>query len=638
MATRPVFLEGMRLDHPAIPSPPDRRRVGPNADGRILASQALAIVSLVAGVAYLAWRATSTLTLATAWIGVPYLLIELAGLVSLALFVYSTWRTDATPLTAPRHRTSRRLAIVIPSYNEDAEVLLPTVTAALAVELPHQTWILDDGNRPWVAEMAEALGARYLARSANHHAKAGNLNHALATISADLFAILDADHVPRANLFTATIGYFDDPDVALVQTPQSFYNTDSFEHLRGHEEEAVFYRVMQPAKNAHQAAFWCGTSAVLRAEALRSVGGVAVETVTEDLHTTLRLHRLGWRTVFHDEVVAEGLAPTSYAEYARQRRRWATGAMQLLRNEHLLSERTLTVRQKLAYTATLSGWFEPLRTLGYLLVALAVVASGVSPVSAPLAVYVLVYSIVLVSQQATLLALSRGRHRLGPGLLFDWYRLSSGLYAVRQLMRSRDSLFRVTRKGRTGHDRRRAPYPMGLVAVLAAAVLGLMWCGASLLGLTPVHYRQLTAVVVAAGFLVLNGVVVGVAVLRAGSTRFGGERRAGQRFGDLQLPIRVGSSVGELTVPSLTGAVLHAPRPVGLIYIPDDSPVAFDLVGPGGPVPVRGTISRGSETTLAIEFEPGQWQAMAEIARCLFVHRGGYRGVPAAPPSTVTPG
>ncbi|MFV0260432.1 MAG: glycosyltransferase [Acidimicrobiales bacterium] len=614
----------MRFDRRASPVPPDRPTAALGGDERLGARRALAVTSLVITTVYLVWRATSTITLGTAWIGVPYLALEAATLVSLALFVYSAWRTDAIPPAAPRHHSGRRLAIVIPTYNEDAEVLLPTVTAALAVDLAHDTWILDDGNRPWVAEMAEALGARYLARSTNRHAKAGNLNHALATIPAELFAVLDADHVPRPNLFTATIGYFDDPDVALVQTPQSFYNRDSFEHLGAYEEEAMFYRVLQPAKNAHQAAFWCGTSAVVRAEALRSIRGVAVETLTEDLHTTLRLHRLGWRTVFHDEVVAEGLAPTSYADYSRQRQRWATGAMQILRTERLFTDRGLSGRQKLAYAATLSGWFEPLRTLGYLLVALAVVASGASPVQAPVVLYVVAYGLVLTSQQATVLALSRGRHRLGAGLLFDWYRLSSGLHASRHLLRRGGSLFQVTPTGRTGDERRRGAYPRGLAAVLAAATVGVVWCAATLAGLTPVHYGQLTAVLVAAGFLVLNGAMVATAVLRAGSTRFGSERRAGRRFDELQLPIRVGSSVGELEVPSLTGALLHAPRPVGLIYFPERSQVAFDLVTPRGPVPVWGTISRGSETTLAIEFEPGQWAAMAEIARCLFVHHGGH--------------
>src|SRR5690606_11781446 len=130
--------------------------------------------------------------------------------------------------------------------------------------------------------------------------------------------------------------YFADPAVAVVQAPQDFYNLDSFEHEplapRGvFNEEEVFYRMIGPAKNRWGAAFWCGTCAVLRVAALRSAGGVATDAVTEDILTTVRLHQAGWRSVYHNEVLARGLAPADAEQYLTQRRRWATGAMQVLR-------------------------------------------------------------------------------------------------------------------------------------------------------------------------------------------------------------------------------------------------------------------------------------------------------------------
>ena len=78
--------------------------------------------------------------------------------------------------------------------------------------------------------LAATLGARYLTRPDNADAKAGNLNHALQSIDTDLVAVLDADHIARPDFLRNTIGYFDDPELALVQTPQDFYNLDSFEH------------------------------------------------------------------------------------------------------------------------------------------------------------------------------------------------------------------------------------------------------------------------------------------------------------------------------------------------------------------------------------------------------------------------
>jgi cellulose synthase/poly-beta-1,6-N-acetylglucosamine synthase-like glycosyltransferase len=280
-----------------IPAPESRSR------RRLI--RVVALTALLVNAAYVAWRATATVDLGVWWVSVPLLLLEAHAVAGLALFAFSLWDVDAKAPVAPRTTTDKRIAVLIPTYNEPVEVLLPTVAAAVALRPAHETWVLDDGARPEVRRLAERLGARYLARTDRSFAKAGNLNHALGVVDADLVAVLDADHVATPEFLTNTIGYFDDPHVAVVQTPQDFYNLDSFEHqtLRGRDdaalynEQALFYRVLQPGKNRWGAAFWCGTGAVVRAAALRQVGGVATETVTEDIHTTIRFHRLGWRTV-----------------------------------------------------------------------------------------------------------------------------------------------------------------------------------------------------------------------------------------------------------------------------------------------------------------------------------------------------
>ncbi len=242
------------------------------------------------------WRATSTLNLSAWWLSVPLLLLEVHAVFGLGLFTFSLWDVDSVPPVAPRREAPGRIAVLIPTYNEPIDVLLPAVAAAAVLEPAHETWVLDDGNRPAVRRLAAQLGVRYLARTDRAGAKAGNVNHALSVIEADFVAILDADHVAGRDFLVNTLGYFDDPKIAFVQTPQDFYNTDSFEHerrrrwWRGGEagqhafsEQALFYRVLQPGKNRWHAAFWCGTGAVVRVEALRQVGGVATETVTEDI-------------------------------------------------------------------------------------------------------------------------------------------------------------------------------------------------------------------------------------------------------------------------------------------------------------------------------------------------------------------
>ncbi|HKY75223.1 MAG TPA: cellulose synthase catalytic subunit, partial [Acidimicrobiia bacterium] len=298
-------------DHPAPESSSTKWRI-----------RAIAIAALVMSVLYLVWRAAFTLNLSAWWISIPQLLLEIHATVGLALFTFSLWDVDAVPPAPVCTVPPGRIAVLIPTYNESTDVLLPTVAAAAALEPAHETWVLDDGNRPAVRRLAAQLGVNYLARTDRTGAKAGNVNNALTVVEADFVAILDADHVAGRDFLAHTLGYFADPEVAFVQTPQDFYNVDSFEHetrRRGwrraraagdqaFSEQALFYRVLQPGKNRWKAAFWCGTGAVVRMEALRQVGGVATDTVTEDIHTTIRMHKLGWRSVYHNEVLSRGLA------------------------------------------------------------------------------------------------------------------------------------------------------------------------------------------------------------------------------------------------------------------------------------------------------------------------------------------
>ena len=314
-------------------------------------------------------------------------------------------------------------------------MLLPTLSAAVALEPAHETWVLDDGGRPWVAELAAALGVRYRARETHEHAKAGNLNAALDDLDVDLIAVLDADHVANAGLLRDTLGYFDDPRVALVQTPQDFYNLDSFEHVdrpggRRYMEQDLFYRGIEAGRNRWKAAFWCGTNAIVRLSALRDVGGVATETVTEDIHTTIRLHRRGWRTVYHNAVLARGLAASDSAQYLGQRVRWGTGAMQVLRTENPAFVSGLTVAQRLSYLSTLLGWFESWRTLGYTLLPLITVVTGAMPIVAPLSVFLPTFVGVLVLQRLALTALGRGRAPVWQSTLFEFVRLPANLQAT----------------------------------------------------------------------------------------------------------------------------------------------------------------------------------------------------------------
>ncbi|MGQ0519794.1 MAG: glycosyltransferase, partial [Actinomycetota bacterium] len=517
-----------------------------------------------------------------------------------------------------------RVAVLIPTYNEPVEVLLPAIAAAVALRPAHETWVLDDGDRPAIRELAERLGARYRARTDRAHAKAGNLNSALQVIDADLVAVLDADHVAAPGFLTNTLAYFDDPRVAVVQTPQDFYNLDSFEHearrRRGAEdrfnEQALFYRVLQAGKNRWGAAFWCGTGAVVRVAALREVGGVATETITEDIHTTIRFHRRGWRSVYHNEVLARGLAASDAQQYQAQRLRWGTGAMQVLRVENPLWCRGLRLPQRIAYAATLLGWFDAWRSLGYLLVPVVVLATGAVPIRTDPRVFVMAFGVSFVLQRLAIMALARGRAPQILTSVFELVRMVPNLRATLSLLGPRAARFEVSRKGRVGDDRHRRPAPVLLLGLLGASAAAAAWFALTLAGLTPLTYEEPWAAYGAAGWLAANAALMVLAVRRIRAERFSGERRASVRF-DVDLDGTLAGRPCRVRDLSLTGARIVIDR-AGRGDIYDG-----ELVVDGIPAHLRASARSGrtlADGTLLVglQFQPGQDEEQARLALALF--------------------
>jgi cellulose synthase (UDP-forming) len=629
---------GNRLDaageiseaQPRLPSFPD----GGEPDGsraRELAARAVAVLTLVVTAAYLAWRAAATIDLRVRWLSIPVFLLELHAAAGLALYTFSLWDLGAGPRAQPVRETPLRVAVLIPTWNEPAEVLAPTIAAAVALRPAHQTWVLDDGDRPEIARLAADLGAGYLRRPDRRHAKAGNLNHALEVVQADVVAVLDADHVARPELLVNTLGYFADPRVAVVQTPQDFYNLASFEHSRtaardGFNEQSLFYRAILAGKNRWQAAFWCGTNALVRVAALKQVGGVATETVTEDIHTTIRLHAAGWRTVYHNQVLARGLAAASPGQYLLQRFRWGTGAMQVLRTDNPLTMRGLTLAQRLAYAFTLLGWFDAWRTLGYLLVPVVVLCTGAVPIQAPLGTFAVAFAATFTLQQLALWLLGRGWQRPWLAILFELVRLPSNLAATTALFTGRRMAFQVTPKGRTGDRPQRARPPRILLAAVVVSAFAALCFIATVAGRTPLHYGVPVAAYAAAGWLAFNLALVTAAIARIRAVRYGAERRASVRF-PVALRARLDGVPCVATDLSLTGARITAAVP-----LPDD-PSELVLEAPGREVTLR-CLVRGrfqepdGRPAVGVEFQPGQWPAVGALTHLLFNAGVGLEVVP----------
>ena len=192
-----------------------------------------------------------------------------------------------------------------------------TALGALNMDWPADklhVYILDDGRREEFRQFAFEAGIGYMTRKDNEHAKAGNINAALTTMDSPYVAIFDCDHVPTRSFLQMTMGWFlRDQKLAMLQTPHHFYSPDPFERNLQQfrmipNEGELFYGIVQDGNDFWNATFFCGSCAVLRREALDEIGGIAVETVTEDAHTSLRMQMNGWDTAYINIPQAAGLA------------------------------------------------------------------------------------------------------------------------------------------------------------------------------------------------------------------------------------------------------------------------------------------------------------------------------------------
>ncbi|HSA54914.1 MAG TPA: glycosyltransferase family 2 protein [Gemmatimonadaceae bacterium] len=450
-------------------APPDR----PTA-ARELARRSLVVLAVAAAAQYFVWRIVDTSPADGAyWFYVLFLVAEIVGVTEVLLFFLTTWRRrERTPRPAPAGKT---VDVFIPTYNEPTALLRDTAVAARAMRYPHRTWLLDDGDRLEVAALAAELGCEYLARADRRHAKAGNLNHALAHSTADFVVTLDADHVPMPDLIEQLLGFFDDPKVALVQTNQDFFNLDSFQHATDWEtatawqQQELFFNVIQPGKDALGAAMYCGSPAMIRRRALDDVGGFATETITEDMHTGLRMQQRGWEVVYYNRSVARGLAPQTYLAYNTQWHRWGQGAMQVLRVENPLVRGTLTFGQRLAYFASFFFYWTSYQKLVFLLIPAFSVLTGIFPFVAEPRAYLLRFVPYLAGTLAATLYAQGGLRAFVNTERYNLIKLGAMLRSVSGLF-TRRATFRVTPKARGAGAGwiRLLPY-MALLALLATA-------------------------------------------------------------------------------------------------------------------------------------------------------------------------
>ena len=350
-----------------------------------LTTLAMIVLSISASSRYMYWRVTDTVGF-TNWVdacfGFGLLLAELyAFLVLLIGYFQTAWPLQRRPVPMPQDvDTWPSVDVFIPTYNEPLEVVKQTVFSAMQMDWPEDrlhVYVLDDGRREEFRDFCEELGVGYLTRDNNAHAKAGNINAALAVTGSDYVAIFDCDHIPTRSFLQICMGWFiRDPKLAMLQTPHHFFSPDPFEknldtfHAMPNEGE-LFYGIVQDGNDLWNAAFFCGSCAIIKRAPLLEVGGVAVETVTEDAHTALKLSRHGYNTAYLELPQAAGLATESLSAHVGQRIRWARGMAQICRVDNPLFGPGLKLGQRLCYFNAMLHFFYGLPRLVFLTAPLA---------------------------------------------------------------------------------------------------------------------------------------------------------------------------------------------------------------------------------------------------------------------------
>ncbi len=355
-------------------------------------SLGILLVAVISSTRYMFFRITQTLDFPS-WIDMffGYLLLfaELYVYVVLILsFFQLSWALKRKIVPLPKDTSQwPTVDVYIPTYNESLDVVKDTVLAAQCIEYPKdkmKIYLLDDGKRKEFATFATEANVGYITRTKNDHAKAGNLNHAMKITDGELIAIFDCDHIATKIFLQSTVGGFlKDPKLALIQTPHHFYSPDPIQRnlYLGRDipaENDLFYGPIQRGNDNWNATFFCGSCAVIRRKALDEIGGFAVETVTEDAHTALRLQRKGWKTAFLDHILAGGLATERLVLHLQQRNRWARGMVQIFRLDNPLLGRGLTLPQRLCYLSATMYFFFAIPVLIFLFTPVLYLLFGVS--------------------------------------------------------------------------------------------------------------------------------------------------------------------------------------------------------------------------------------------------------------------
>lgn len=366
---------------------------------------------------YFWWMEDARLT--NPWLLMTFAIAMVYGLVQLTgnwILYLATHRRDV--FDPPTDQLNLTVDVFVTACGEPLPLINRALLAAVEMRGAHRTWLLDDGDDPSLAQLAERMGVGYLTREGSKDLKAGNVNAALARTDGDIVVIFDIDHAPKPDFLERTLGYFSNPEIGFVQVMLTFENgNDGWVAQAAADSSLDFYNPTSIGSDGLRSATLVGSNALIRRKTLEAIGGYK-PGLAEDLATSIEIHADGWQSVYVAEPLAPGFAPPDLAAWFTQQMKWARGVFELLVMVYPRLVGNLKLGQKISYAVRMTYyWIGPVVAL-HLLATVLVLWLGSETAVRNFEHYLLhLVPLAIAAAGIRQLALRRWRHRsLSPNL------------------------------------------------------------------------------------------------------------------------------------------------------------------------------------------------------------------------------
>lgn len=256
-------------------------------------------------------------------------------------YLKSVWIYQPKFKINPTCNRNPKVAVLIPVLNESPDIVRAILSKSTKINYSNfEVHLIESSKDPKIhhetSKIARELGINFIKRNTLRGYKAGSINDAIKELEDDVeyILLLDVDHIPKPDFLKDLIPILaEDQNLSFIQTPQFFIGSKNDKlSLVYSFQQHIFYKHICRGLDVNNAALICGTNVIIRLSHLNEVGGLDEECITEDVSTSFKMHFKGYKSVYIDNVYAEGLSPPSLSAYYIQQTRWAYGTFQNVKN------------------------------------------------------------------------------------------------------------------------------------------------------------------------------------------------------------------------------------------------------------------------------------------------------------------